>query len=100
MGAQQLAGLLPMVLIIVVMYFLMIRPEKKRAKLAQQMRDGLIVGDIILTIGGVVGKIIKLKDDEIFIESGTPSDKSVICFKRTAVSEVLKPGKDDSYDQD
>ena len=48
------------------------------------------VGDKIVTIGGIVGKITSLKDDEIVIETGSPAEKSYVKFQRSAVREVLK----------
>ncbi len=83
--------ILLMVLLFVIMYFMMIRPQKKRDKLTQEMHAGLIVGDKIVTIGGIVGKISSIKDDEIVIETGSPSEKSYVKFQRQAVREVLKP---------
>ena len=58
-----LANLIPLVLLIVVMYFLMIRPQKKKDKQIQDMRKALTVGDEIVTIGGICGKIVKTKED-------------------------------------
>lgn len=58
---------------IVVFYFFMIRPENKKKKEAQQMRDALKVGDNITTIGGIVGDIVHVKEDNIIIE--TSADK-------------------------
>ena len=52
------------------MYFLMIRPENKRKKEAQNMRDSLAVGDEITTIGGITGTICAVKENTIVIESG------------------------------
>ena len=52
-----LANLIPLILLIVVMYFLMIRPQKKKDKQIQDMRKALTVGDEIVTIGGICGKI-------------------------------------------
>lgn len=92
---EQTVGLIQpillMVILFVIMYFMMIRPQKKRDKLTQQMLAGLIVGDKIVTIGGIVGKIASIKDDEIVIETGSPSEKSFVKFQRQAVREVLKP---------
>lgn len=58
---------------IVVFYFFMIRPENKKKKEAQQMRDSLKVGDNITTIGGIVGDIVHVKEENIIIE--TSADK-------------------------
>ena len=65
-----------LILIFVVMYFFMIRPQKKREKEAAAMRHALEVGDEIITIGGIVGTVVSLRDDTIVIETG--SDRSKI----------------------
>ena len=59
---QGLASLVPLLVLIVLMYFLMIRPQKKKDKQIQDMRRNLQVGDEIVTIGGICGKIVKTKD--------------------------------------
>ena len=63
--------ILMFVVLIAVFYFFMIRPENKRKKEAQQMRDSLKVGDNITTIGGIIGDIVSIKDDSIVIETTT-----------------------------
>ena len=74
-GAEQPAGgsmltmLIPLILMIGLFYFLMIRPENKRKKEAEQMRSSVKVGDNITTIGGIVGKVVNVKDDKIVIET-------------------------------
>ena len=92
----MLSAFLPFILIIAVMYFLMIRPQKKKEKLKQEMLSQLIVGDKILTIGGIHGKIVSVKDDVLVIETGEASadKKSYIKITRWAVSEVTKPGEE------
>ena len=90
-AASMISMFLPFVLIIAVMYFLMIRPQKKREKLTREMLAGLIVGDKIVTIGGVVGKIVQIKDDDIVVETGGAAGKCCIKFQRSSVREVLKP---------
>ena len=87
---ELIASLFPFILLFVFMYFIIIRPQKKREKLTKLMLDGLIVGDKILTIGGIVGKIVQIKDNDIFVETGSAKEKCVICFRRNSVSEVLK----------
>ena len=57
------------VLMFAIMYFLMIRPENKRKKKAQEMRDSLKKGDVITSIGGIVGKIVQVNKDTIIIET-------------------------------
>lgn len=66
------------------MYFLMIRPENKRKKEAQAMRDSLTVGDEITTIGGITGTICAVKENTIVIETG--ADRVRIEFTKWAVS--------------
>ena len=83
-----------MVALFAVMYFMVIRPQKKREKLTREMLAGLIVGDKIITIGGIIGKIASIKDDNLVIESGNGSDKSYIKVARWSVKEVLKPAQE------
>ncbi len=73
--------------IIVAFYFLLIRPQRKKAKEEKKMRDGLQVGDEIVTIGGIYGRVISLKDDTIVIES--KSDHSKLTIARWALQSNL-----------
>jgi len=72
------------VVLFVIMYFLMIRPENKRKKKAQEMRDSLKKGDVITTIGGIVGKIVSVNKDTIIIE--TSEDRVRMELTKWAVS--------------
>lgn len=84
-GLSSLLGMvLPMVLLFGVLYFFMIRPESKRKKETAKLRNELIVGDEITTIGGIVGKVVNIKDDTITVETG--ADKVRIKIMRWAVS--------------
>ena len=76
--------LIMMVAHIGVFYFLMIRPENKRKKEAEAMRNALKVGDIITTIGGIIGDIVSVKEDSIVIE--TTTDRVRVEFAKFAVS--------------
>lgn len=76
--------ILMFVVLIGVFYFFMIRPENKRKKEAQQMRDSLKVGDNITTIGGVIGDVVSIKDESLVLE--TSSDRVRIEFAKFAVS--------------
>ena len=76
--------LLPLVLMLALMYFLMIRPENKRKKEAENMRNNLKKGDQITTIGGIVGKIVHVTDDNIVIE--TSGDRVRMELAKWAVS--------------
>ena len=76
--------ILMIVLMFAMMYFFMIRPENKRKKEAQNLRDSLKVGDVITPIGGVVGTICKVDESTIVIETG--ADRVRIEFTKWAVS--------------
>lgn len=76
--------LITMVLLFGVMYFVMIRPENKRKKEAQTMRDSLRVGDKITTIGGITGTVCHIKEDKIVIETG--DDRVRVEFAKWALS--------------
>ena len=79
----MLVQLLPILLIIVVMYFILIRPQKKREKEVQKMRNSLQVGDEVTTSGGIIGRVVSLREDTVVIETG--SDRSKIRVKRWAI---------------
>lgn len=87
---QMLVGfILPMVLIFGLMYLMLILPQKKKEKKTKELLNSLQVGWNVTTIGGLVGKIVNIKDDEITIESGI--EKSKLLVKRWAVKDVVKP---------
>ena len=73
-----------LVLLILVFYFMVIRPENKRKKAAEELRNGLKKGDKITTIGGIVGTIVQVNDDTIVIE--TSDDRVRIELTKWAVS--------------
>lgn len=82
--------ILPLLALILIMYFLMIRPQKKRERETTAMRNSLQVGDEIVTIGGLCGKIVKTKDESIVIQVGP--DKVKFEMMRWSVSKVTKEG--------
>ena len=84
---QQLVTLMPLVLLIVIMYFLLIRPQKKREKAVTAMRNSIKVGDEVVTIGGICGKIVKTKDETLTIQVG--ADKTKFEVMRWAISKVV-----------
>ena len=96
----MLTSFLPLILIIVLMYFMMIRPQKKRQKEEQKMRDGIRVGDELTTIGGIVGRVVTVKEDSLIIETGANCNKMVI--KKWAVQSVdtVHDVADDDDDDD
>jgi len=77
----------------VVGYFLIFRPNKKRKKQEEELRNSIILGDEVTTIGGIVGRVVNIKDDNITIESSL--DKTLMEFKNWAIREVKKPITDD-----
>ena len=79
--------ILPYVLLIVVFYFVLILPQRKRDKETQRMRNNLQVGDEIVTVGGVVGLVVSIKEDTVVVETG--GDRSKIRIKRWAIQENL-----------
>lgn len=86
-----LTMILPLIVLLAVMYFLLIRPQKKREKEVNAMRKGLQVGDEIITIGGICGKIVKTKDESLVIQVG--ADKVKFEIMRWAVSRVVEESK-------
>lgn len=85
MGEQgsMLVPLISMVLIFGVMYFILIRPQKKKDKEQQQMRNNIQIGDEITTIGGIIGLVVSLKEDNVVIE--TAGERNKIRIKRWAI---------------
>nr|WP_249295317.1 preprotein translocase subunit YajC [Fumia xinanensis] len=82
----MLIQLLPIVLIFVVMYFLLIRPQKKKEKQAQEMRNNLQVGDEVITAGGIIGRVVSVREDTVVVETG--GDRSKVRIKRWAIQSV------------
>ena len=86
--AQQgssMSMIIMMAALFAVMYFVMIRPQKKKQKEEQQMRDNLQVGDEITPIGGIVGRVVTVKDDSLIIETG--ADRNKMKIMRWAISQ-------------
>lgn len=82
----DLTSILMLVAMGVFLYFFMIRPQNKRRKQEDKMRSSLQVGDEIVTVGGIVGRVVSIKDDSLLIESG--SDRTKIRIKKVAVASV------------
>lgn len=79
--------LMPLVLLIVIMYFLLIRPQKKKEKAINEMRNHIKVGDEIITIGGICGKVVKVKDESIVVQVG--AEKLKFEMMKWSVSKVV-----------
>ena len=78
------SSIIMMALIIVVFWFFIIRPQRKKVKETAKMRSELQVGDEIVTIGGIIGIIVSMKEDSLVIETG--SDRSKVRLARWAIS--------------
>ncbi len=85
-GANAVTTIIMLVAMIAVFYFFMYRPQKKQEKESNDMRNGLQVGDEITTIGGIIGKIVSIKDETVLIE--TSNERNKIRILRTAVRNV------------
>ena len=89
-STSGLMSFLPLILIIVVFYFILIRPQNKKNKQVQQMRDAVKRGDWVTTIGGFRGKVVRIKEDLITIEVG--SDKVKLEIMKWGVSKIDEAG--------
>ena len=83
-GGMGASTIIMLVAMLGIFYFMMIRPENKRKKEAEQMRSSLKVGDEIVTIGGIHGKVVNVKEDKFVIETG--ADQVRIEFAKWALS--------------
>lgn len=79
------SSIVMMVIVFGLMYFIMIRPQKKKEKEAKEMRDNLQIGDEVTTIGGITGIVVRKTEDTVVIETG--GDRSKIRVKIWAISE-------------
>jgi len=84
--ANMITTVIMLVAMIAIFYFFMYRPQKKQEKETNAMRNGLQVGDEITTIGGIIGKIVSIKDETVLIE--TSNERNKIRILRTAVRNV------------
>ena len=78
-----LASFAPLILLFVVFWFFLIRPQRKRDKAEKEMRNSIQIGDEISTIGGFIGKVVSIKDDVIVIESS--ADRTKLKLYRWAI---------------
>ena len=86
-GASQWGILIVMPLIILVFYFLVMRPQNKKQKEAKKMLEGLRKGDRIVTIGGLRGTVVSVKDDAVILKV---DDNTKLEYSKSAVATVLK----------
>ena len=95
--AEFVPQIVMLVALFAIMYFLLIRPQKKKDDEIRKMRDSLKVGDDVLTIGGIYGKIVRIKEDRITLQVG--ADRTRIDVAKWAINNVekatdTKSGKD------
>ncbi len=81
------------VVVIVAAYFLFIYPQRKKQKQEEELRSGIEIGDDVTTIGGIVGRVIAVRDDDDTLIIETGSDKTRMRFKKWAISSVDTPSK-------
>lgn len=84
-SSYLVSSVIMMVIVLALMYFMMIRPQRKKEKEAKEMRDNLQIGDEVTTIGGITGIIVRKSEDTVVIETG--GDRSKIRVKLWAISE-------------
>jgi len=90
---NALVGMLPIVLMFVILYFLMIRPQMKRQKEHRNMVAALTKGDEVVTAGGMLGKVSKVTDSYVTVEVSELADKPVeVIMQKTSVTTVLPKG--------
>ena len=85
-SANAITTIVMLVAMVAIFYFFMYRPQKKQEKETNAMRNGLQVGDEVTTIGGIIGKIVSIKDETVVIE--TTHNCTKIRILRTAVRSV------------
>lgn len=98
MNAQQLQGLLLPVGFLVIFYLFAIRPQKKKEKEVKEMRSSLRTGDDIITIGGIYGKVLKVKEDIITIEVGNA--KTRLDVTKWAIGSVVNKNESKNTKRD
>lgn len=86
---SSLTSMLPLVLMFVVLYFVMIRPQMKKQKEHRAMIDALAKGDEVVTAGGLLGKVTKMGDAYLSVEIGTGTE---VQLQRSAIVQVLPKG--------
>lgn len=87
-GGSMLTMLLPLALLALVFYFFIYRPQKKQEKETSDMRSSIELGDVIVTTGGIIGMVVKVKEDMLLIE--TSGDRTKIQIQKWAVHSVIE----------
>ena len=87
-GGSMITMLIPLAMLALVFYFFIYRPQKKQEKETADMRNSIELGDIIVTAGGIIGMVVKVKDDMLLIETG--GDRTKIQLQKWAVHSVIE----------
>ncbi len=82
-SGSMISMIIMIVGVVVIFYFLMYRPQKKQEKELAQMYDSLAVGDIVTTVGGIIGEIVSIKDDTVLLE--TSRDRTRLRMLKSAI---------------
>ncbi len=85
-GGSMMMPIVMLVAMLALSYFLLIRPQKKRDQQANDMRNALKIGDVVTTIGGIIGIVTSIKEDMLVLETG--SDRNKVRVKKWAIQSV------------
>lgn len=86
---SMLGTLLPLALMFGLMYLLLIRPQRTKEKKLREQINAMTVGDKVVTAGGVIGKVVNIKDDEVTVSTSVAN--TLVTFKKASVNVVIKP---------
>ena len=93
-GGSPWMTIIMLVGMVLIFYFFIIRPQKKQEKQTAEMRNSIARGDEIVTIGGIIGTVLIIKDDKLMIETG--NDRTKLTILRSSVREILKADEEES----
>ena len=93
-GGGMFSLVITMVIMLGMLYFMIYRPQKKQEKKDAAMRSSLEIGDQVTTIGGIIGRVVAIKDDTFVLE--TTSDRVKIRFVKSAIGAVEKLNMDNA----
>ncbi len=94
---MQFSGLIIPLGFLAIFYFLIIKPQKTKEKKIKTMRDNLKVGDEIVTIGGIFGRVVKVRDDILTIEVG--ADKTKLTMAKWSVGNLVNENEDEDIEK-
>ncbi len=89
---SMFSSILMLVVFFAIFYFMLIRPQRKKEKKLRDMLAALKIGDEVASIGGIRGKITKIKDDVFVLETGVGTTKSFMAIERSAIARLIKEG--------